>query len=141
MRKKKAESDVPENVPAAGAAKDRIARLRELDEAERREDEAELPEILPVPGETSAEEEPEAARRAAERAADEALLRLDDEKAETDKTAPAPVPEAVPEDAVLPAADQAEYPAPAAADEASAPAETDKDRMFRRIDFFDRGEE
>lgn len=159
LRQKKAETDAQETPQAAGTAKDRITRLHEMDEAERRRDEIVIPDFLNAEyAEAAASADP---RKTADKEAEEALLRLDYEAEKAVPAVPAPEPEILPasepevlpapepeEDALpegpaapapdasaLPAADEGGAPSPAAA---PAPAETDTDRMFRRIDFFDR---
>ena len=151
LRQKKAENDAQETPQAAGTAKDRITRLHEMDEAERRRDEIVIPDFLNTEyAEAAASAD---SRKTADKEAEEALLRLDYEAEKAVPAVPAPEPEVLPapepeEDALpegpaapapdasaLPAADEGGAPSPAAA---PAPAETDTDRMFRRIDFFDR---
>ena len=123
-KRRKEEAALPENGESS-TVKERLAVLHELDEAERQDDEAELPEVLEVDDEDSFEDP----RVAAEKAADEELLKLDDL-----------TPEAEPEAAAVPEAPAA----PAAVPEtpaAPAPGETDNDRLFRRLDFFGKKED
>ena len=126
-KRRKEEAALPENGEGS-TVKERLAVLHELDEAERQDDEAELPEVLEVDGEDSFEDP----RVAAEKAADEELLKLDDLIEEAGPEAPeAPeVPEAPAAPAAVP-----ETPA------APAPGEADSDRLFRRLDFFGKKED
>ena len=138
VRQKKAGEAASDNAPAAPTARDRIALLHEMDQAERLDDEIEMPEILTA--DDGADEEAEAARRAAEKEAEEALLKLDNDVSPAEApAAEAPEVPAEPADA----ADQAEGPDEAkqapdapAPETAPAPGEADGDRLFRRLDFF-----
>ena len=153
-KRRKAEEALPDSAEG-NAAKNRILALHEMDRAERLEDEAELPEVLTI------EDADENAARKAEKEAEEALLKLDDESEEPSglpapASAPALQPEVLSEAPVpavevlsespaaeVPAEENASLPEAAAADDASgsAPAESDRDRLFRRLSYFEDGKD
>ena len=127
LRKAEEAEAAAEPSPAA-AAKDRIARLHELDRAERLEDEAELPAIAAEDAEPDAA--PPAfspAADAAEKEADESLLQLDG----TDDPVPA-------EDKGSAPAAETEEKAKDSGKEAD-PESSIKERLYNRLRFFGKG--